>query len=353
MTNGDGEYSISNIPENATLVFSFVGMKKQEVVIGSQTNVNVTMNIDAIGLEEVVAIAYGTQKRTTMTGSVSVAKGEEMKDIPAPNITGSLAGRLSGVFMRPKSGQPGQDDPSIYIRGLATTGNNQPLIVIDGIIRDNIRQVDPNIIASISVLKDAAAVAPYGLAGANGVILITTKKGDLGAPTLTLDSYYGWQTPTYIPNLLNAKDYMRLQNEAYLNEHPGATDLPWDADVINNYYALHAEDPDRYGDSSTLDLMNMNAPIQKYNMQLSGGTEKVKYYAGMGYLKQEGMFDSENYSRFSYNINLDLNLTSSTLISLSIVGSMEKTNDIDPEAFVNQTFQVVVQILPYLSNIFH
>lgn len=354
VTDGDGNYSLTNIPENATLVFSFVGMLSQDIIVGNRNRVDVKMAYDTIGLEEVVTVGYGVQKRTTMTGSVSVGKGEDMKDIPVPNITGSLAGRFSGVFMRPKSGQPGQDDATLYIRGISTTGNNQPLIVIDGIIRSNIRQIDTNIIESISILKDAAAVAPYGLAGANGVILITTQKGEIGAPSLTLDSYYGWQTPTYIPNVLNAKDYMKLQNEAYLNEHPGATNLPWNVDVINNYDALHQEDPDRYGDSNALDLMNIYSPIQKYNMQLSGGTEKVRYFAGLGYLRQNGMFDKENYSRISYNMNMDVDLTSTTLIALSIIGSKENTNDIDPQTSSFRLFRSLYKYYPtdpiYFTN---
>jgi TonB-linked SusC/RagA family outer membrane protein len=352
ITDALGKYIINDVPKNAILVFSFIGMKSEELPADGRGTIDLVMKEDVVGLEEVVVIGYGTQKRTTLTGSVSVTKGEEVASVPVANITNTLAGRLAGVSMKPVSGQPGKDSPNIYIRGIATTGSNSPLIVIDGVIRSNISQIDPSIIESISVLKDAAAVAPYGLAGANGVILISTKKGVIGKPTLSIDSYYGWTTPTYVPNILSAKDYMILQNEAYLNDNPGGTNFPWTADLINNYEKLHAEDPDRYGNSNTVDLMNMNAPVRKHNMQVSGGFDKVKYFAGLGYYKQEGLFDRTNYRRYNYNLNMDFNVTNTTLISVSVTGSEEKTNDLDPQATGSTIFRSLYKYYPTVPMFF-
>ena len=332
ITDVAGKYSVEVPPGSKSLTFTFIGMQPQEISIGTLTQIDVTMVESAIGLDEVVVVGYGTQKKTTITGSVSVVKGEEIASVPVSNISNSVAGKLAGVSMRPNGGQPGQDSPDIHIRGIATTGTNAPLIVVDGIIRDNISEVDPSIVESISVLKDAAAVAPYGLGGANGVILITTKKGAVGGPTLTLNTYYGWQTPTYYPNLLDAKDYMRLRNEAYRNENPGLTTIPFAEDLIANYDALNASDPDKYPNSSTKDLVNMSVPVQKHNLQLSGGSEKMKYFAALGYYKQDGVFDAVNYSRFNANINLESKVTKTTTVSFSILGSVERTNDIDPAA---------------------
>src|SRR5690606_32725651 len=143
-------------------------------------------------------VGYGVQKKTTLTGSVSALKGEDITQVPVPNISQSLAGRVAGVSMRPNGGQPGHDDPDIHIRGIATTGNSKPLIVVDGIRRDNIRQVDPATIETITILKDAAAVAPYGIGGANGVVLITTKKGQSGKARVSVNTSFGFQNPTYL-----------------------------------------------------------------------------------------------------------------------------------------------------------
>jgi TonB-linked SusC/RagA family outer membrane protein len=346
LTDASGRYSISNAPQNATLVFSFVGMTTQEIPTNGRQLIDVVMKEEAIGLEEVIVVGYGTQKRTTVTGSVSVVKGDDVANVPVPNVAGSIAGRMAGVIVRTNPGQPGEDNPYIYIRGIATTGTNTPLIVIDGIIRNNINQIDPNTIASVSVLKDAAAVAPYGLAGANGVILITTKKGTEGFPVLTLNSYYGWQTPTYFPHVLNAVDYMKLRNEAYLNEVPGGTNLPYSLDLISKYPEYNAKDPDKYPDSNTRDFVNMAAPVQKHNMEISGGSEKAKYYAGIGYFKQDGLFDRTNYSRFNYNLNLDLKVTNTTAVTLSLLGSSERTNDLDPEASSSRLFRGLFKFFP-------
>src|SRR5690606_21367890 len=212
-TDFDGNYSISNVASNATFVISSVGYTTQRIPVNGQTTINILMADDLQALEEVVVVGYGSQTRATLTDSVSTLKADEVKSIPVPNVSQTLAGRVAGVSMRPNGGGPGGDNPDIHIRGIVTTGNNSPLIVVDGIRRDNINQVDPNSIDTVTILKDAAAIAPFGIGGANGVILITTKRGKTGKPVVTISSSYAFQNPTYLPKMLNATDYMALQNE--------------------------------------------------------------------------------------------------------------------------------------------
>lgn len=347
ITDVDGKYTVNVPDQNAVIAVSFIGYVPQKITVGGQTTINFSMVPTQESLQEVVVVGYGTQKRTTITGSVSIVKGEDVAKVPVANITNSIAGKLAGVSMRPNGGQPGNDNPDIHIRGIATTGSNGPLIVVDGVIRDNINQVDPSIIASVSVLKDAAAVAPYGLGGANGVILITTKQGAVGAPTLTLNSYYGWQSPTYFNDLLDAKDYMRLTNEAYDNEHPGITPIyPFDPAMIANYDALNAGDPDKYPNSNTDDLIHMSVPIQNHNLQLTGGSEKMKYFASIGYYKQNGILDAVNYNRFNYNMNVESKVTNTTTVTLAILGSVERTNDLDVASSATQIFRSGYKFIP-------
>jgi TonB-linked SusC/RagA family outer membrane protein len=334
VTNADGEYTLTNVSSDAALVFSFVGMKTQEVVVGTQTRINVTFEADVIGIEEIVAIGYGVQKKTTVTGAISTIQGKDIEEVPVADISQTLAGRLSGVSISPNSygGQPGYDDPIVHIRGIVTTGDNQPLVIIDGVKRNNMRQIDSHNIESITILKDASAVAPYGLGGANGVILITTKKGQKGKPVLRFDSYYGIQNPTYIPNMLSAKDYMFLQNEGYYNNDPLGTDPPNNPELINNYEQLHKEDPWKYPSSNFVDeLFNMNVPVQKYNIELSGGDKWGNYQAGLGLYDQKGIFDPTNYRKYNYNMNLELQVTNTTQVALALWGAIENINDLDPD----------------------
>jgi len=193
LTDAEGKFSIDVPNENAMLMISYVGYISQQVPIAGKTTIDVVLSSTLESLEEIVVVGYSTQKRTTITGSVSVVKGDEVAKVPVSNITNAMAGKLAGVLTRQNGGQPGSDNADIFIRGVATTGSGTPLVVIDGIIRSsseynsgtgryqlvsNLNQLDPSTIESVTILKDAAAVAPYGMGGANGVILITTKKAE-------------------------------------------------------------------------------------------------------------------------------------------------------------------------------
>jgi TonB-linked SusC/RagA family outer membrane protein len=352
-TDVNGAYSLEVPEETDLLVFSFVGYLAREVKIGSATTLDVKLDPDTKALEEVVVVGYGSQKKATVTGSIASIKGDAIAQVPAPNISQSLAGRVAGVSMRPNGGQPGKDDPDIHIRGIVTTGNNKPLVVVDGVRRDNIRQVDPASIETITILKDAAAVAPYGIGGANGVIMITTKKGKTGKPQVRVSSSYGFQNPTYLPKVLSAKDYMSLQNEAYLNQSPGGTSLPNDPAIVRDYERLHAEDPWKYPSSNFLEVFNKNVPIQNHNLEFSGGTENVTYHAGVGYFDQKGIFDPVSYRRYNYNLNLEMAATKTTKVGMTLFGSVENTKDVDAdETTSGHLFRSFYKFLPTQSLIY-
>lgn len=339
---------------NAVLEISYMGYQPQEIALAGRSTLQITMTESASGLNEVLVVGYGTQKKVSSTAAISAVGGKELAKATVPNISNSLAGRVAGVSMRPNGGRPGADNPDIHIRGIATTGNNGALIVVDGIIRNNINEIPASSIASVTVLKDAAAVAPYGLGGANGVLLITTKKGLSGPPQLSLSAYYGIQSPTYYPKMLNAQDYMRLHNEAYLNENPTGTQLPYAQTLIDQYPTLHQQDPDRYPISNTKDLVRMHAPMQNYTLQLTGGAQSIKYFVSLGYLNQSGMFEPVKYQRYDYAVNLDIQATKTTTVNVSLLGAFQQTRTVDAGTDVNILFRSGYKFIPtanlYYSN---
>lgn len=352
-TDFDGNFTLEDIDENAVLVISYVGYQTQEVAVAGKSTLEIVMMSDAELLDEVVVVGYGTQKKTTVTGAVSTMKADEIAEVPVPNISQSIAGKLAGISMRPNGGQPGYDDPDLHIRGIVTTGNNRPLIVVDGVKRDNMRQIDPGSIESITILKDAAAVAPYGIGGANGVILITTKQGERGKPVVRYNGSYGFQNPTYLPNMLNAKDYMALQNEAYFNLNPNGSNPPYNPNRVDEYNELNKEDPWRYPNSNFVDVFNKNVPVQNHNIEFSGGGDRVSYFAGIGYFDQKAIFDPVGYKRMNYNVNLNMDATSTTKIGFSFHGSVERTDDIDAdESTSGHLFRSFYKFIPTQSLIY-
>lgn len=354
-TDNLGVFEI-NAPRNSTLVISSVGFVSKEIKVNGQSNIDVMLEAKVSSLEQVVVVGYGTQKKISSTAAISTAKGEELAQAPVANISNSLAGRVSGVMVNANGGRPGADNSDIYIRGIGSNAvdNNgkstaTPLIVVDGVIRNNINQVDPNAIATVTVLKDAAAVAPYGLGGANGVILITTKRGEKSAkPTLTFGGYYGIQQPTYVPKMLNAQDYMRLRNEAYHNENPdSSTDRLFPSVLINNYATLNKQNPDSVPITDAYNkVVDKNAPMYQADIQLRGGSDHVRYFAGLGYFNQKGLFDPVGYDRYNYNVNLDVDVTPTTLVSLSINGSYEKTDNVDVASSTDNLLRGVYKFIP-------
>jgi TonB-dependent SusC/RagA subfamily outer membrane receptor len=218
ITDGNGEFTLNVPSDSKILSFSFVGYKSQEVPIDNKATFNIVLKEMTTGLEEVVAVGYGIQKRVSVTGAVSSVVTKDLKQSPSPNFVGALSGRLPGLITIQNSGQPGAEGYNIYLRGVSTTNGQNPLIMIDGVPRTNITSIDPNEVASVSILKDASSTAVFGVRGANGVILITTKRGTTQTPQLNFTAEYGRMDLTREPTTVDSWDFAMLANEARAND---------------------------------------------------------------------------------------------------------------------------------------
>ncbi len=323
LTDASGKYTIDNAPQNATLIFSFVGMATQEIPVGSRNLIDVVLKEEAVGLEEVVVVGYGTQKKTTLTGSVTSIKGAEVIKSPVMNVSNSLAGRLPGVTLITQSGEPGADGALIRVRGVNTLGNNNALVVVDGVPGRSLDRIDPNSVESISVLKDAAA-AIYGSEAANGVILITTKRGKTGKPLITVNVNEGYSQPTKVPKLLNAPEYATAMNEVYA--YRSLPPMYSDAEVAK---FADGSDPWLYPNTDWFaatykDWANQNSA----NINLSGGTESIKYFVSLGSKFQDAYYKNSatNYKQVDFRTNLDADVNKYISVGFDISGRMEDRN---------------------------
>ena len=291
VTNADGSYSLSNIPSDATLTFSFVGMKSQDFVVGSQTNIDVTMEAETIGLDEVVAIGYGTVKKSDMTGSISSISADEIIQGPATSVSRAIQGKSAGVRVTQKTGRPG-DEVIIRVRGgNSLSGGNDPLYVVDGFPVDRLgADFNPEDVASMEILKDASATAIYGSRGANGVVLITTKRGQDGKGKISYHGYYGVQSLRKKIDLLDKSEYVAMQNEIATKE--GGTILTPDQIA-------------KLPDNDWQDLSYRNAMMQSHQLEASGGTQKARIFTSLNYMDQEGILNGSDYNRLGIRVNGD------------------------------------------------
>lgn len=324
----DGSFSISAV-EGDVLLVSMLGYRTEEVQITGNTNYKVTLTEDALNLDAVVVVGYGTQKKATVTGAINNVTNEQIMSSPTASVSNSLAGKITGLTSVQRSGEPGKDGATFKVRGIGTlnSGNESaPLIMIDGVERSSLDMLDPNEIESVNVLKDASATAVYGVRGANGVILVTTKKGEPGKARVSFSSNFGWQTYTMLPDFVNAYDWATLYNEGVKNE---GIDHPVFSDEAFQAYKTKSN-PVIYPDVDWVDMMfKKNAPQQSYNTNVSGGTEKVKYFISMGMLHQEGMYKdyaiegldysiNPDYYRYNFRANLDINVTDNLKIDVQL-----------------------------------
>lgn len=295
ITGIDGSYSIT-VPENATLVFSFVGMTTQEFVITESAVLDVVMETDIAKIDEIVVVGYGTQRKSLITGAISKVEGDELARTSDMRVTQALQGKTAGVVIMANSGQPG-DQVSMRIRGIGTNGNPEPLYIVDGLPMsgEGLDFLNSNDIASIEVLKDAASSAIYGARGANGVVLITTKTGRKNTEmTIQYEGYYGIQNPWKKISLLNAEEYIMLTNEAAIN---GGLSPKFSNEDIAGFTA----------DTDWQDEMfYYNAPKQNHYVSLTGGSEKIEYSSSFNYFNQDGIVakDKSNFEKFSYRLNV-------------------------------------------------
>lgn len=325
-TDEEGRFVLENVPSDAVLVFTMVGHTTMEEPVSNRSSVDVMMEATMSDLDEVVVVGYGVQKKVTKTGSVSQVKGEDLKQAPVVNVENTLVGRIPGVMALNQGGEPGYDGSRILIRGRNTLNANNagPLIVIDGIPdRGGMGRLDANDIESVSVLKDASA-AIYGSRSANGVILITTKRGITGEPRISYNFNEGFVTPTKLPEMADAALYSQLQNE--ILEYGGDA-LRWSEEDIQKF--RDGSDPWRYPNSDWIDeLISPYALQNKHSLAIRGGTEKVKYYGSLGSLFQDGIYrnSATNYKQQNARINLDAKIGEYLDIRMDMAGRLEGRN---------------------------
>ena len=303
-TNQEGRYEINVPGGRGTLVFTYVGFASIERPVNNQSTIDINMTEDASTLQQVVVVGYGTQKKVNLTGAVSAITAEDLKSRPITSTSSGLQGLLPGVTIRSFTALPGQTGSTIRIRGIGTLGDASPLIVIDGIPGGSMDILNPDDIESISVLKDAASSSIYGVRGANGVILVTTKKGRANAkPNISYSNYFGVQTPTALPEFLGSVDYMILLNESLKNVGRPAV---YTDSMIN--IARTGSDPNYYANTNWLkEIYKKSAGQQNHNLSINGGGNDLSYYLSYGYLKQDGLITGNNYGANRNNIRLRLN----------------------------------------------
>ncbi|MBC7743723.1 MAG: TonB-dependent receptor [Flavobacterium sp.] len=313
ITSDIGEFSI-NVQNDAILVFSGIGFKaKEQKVTGAVLNITLQSDID--NLNEVIVVGFGQQKKSTITGAISTVNTKEILKSPTSNVTNSLVGRITGLTAVQKGGQPGRNAAVLNIRGAATYGNTGAVVIVDGIQRESFGDIDPNEIETISVLKDASSTAIFGIKGANGVVIVTTRSGKEGKPKISYTTNVSLQSPTGIPRGVSSFDNAFLMNEADRNDGRNET---WTSDELQKF--KDGSDPYGYPDIKWFEYLTRKAYLQtQHNVNVSGGTKLIKYFASVGYLFEDGIFKKFNspygfsstpsYNRYNFRSNTDFNLT--------------------------------------------
>jgi TonB-linked SusC/RagA family outer membrane protein len=327
ITDFDGKFSMPGVNQNSILEFSYLGYTKVSRTVGTAQVINITMEEDRKTLDEVLVVGYASQTKATVTGAINSVKSEELLKTPVANISNALAGRTSGLTAIQRSGEPGRDQSTLRIRGIATLNSGEqaePLVLVDGVER-NFNEIDPNEIETINILKDASATAVFGVRGANGVILVTTKIGREGKPNVSYTSNFAYQNPTRLPKSVTSPEYAQLYNEAWAND--GNTEKIFSDEDIRLFGT--GESPYTHPNNDWYDLMIKPLSFQQqHNINVGGGAKNTRYFVSLGYFQQEGAYreaqlykdinGNPNYSRFNFRSNLDFKLGDKTEISMKI-----------------------------------
>ncbi len=351
ITDFDGIYSITMPVTAVSLNISFVGYATQTITIGMQTKIDVILEIDAAGLDEVVIVGYGKQKKASVVGAQSTIKASELRS-PSANLSTAIAGRIAGVVATQRGGGPGADGAALFIRGIGTFASSpqSPLLVVDGVPDRDINNIDPEDIESFTVLKDATATAVYGTRGANGVILINTKSGRIGKPTINAEYNHGITKFTELPEFIDGPNFMRLYNEGLImrGRTPAYTE-----DVIAKHESQI--DPDLYPNVDWYDvLFNDFGSNDRVTVNVNGGSEAAQYYLSAGYYGETGLFKADNIdsynselklNRFNFTSNLNLNITKTTKLDFGINGYITDYNR--PAYGVNDIFNLATSSSPH------
>jgi TonB-linked SusC/RagA family outer membrane protein len=375
ITDFDGKFILPGVPPNVKIEVSYVGMKTQTIDVRGRTSISITLHEDVGLLEEFVVVAYGVQKKVSVTGAISSVNTEDLRVSTSPSLANALAGRISGLTsMQRVGGQPGVDDATMYLRGAATTNGTSPLILIDGVPRDNIRTLDINEVESISVLKDASATAVFGVRGANGVLIITTKRGKEGKPELSVNVTQSFSKLTREPDMPGSIEYMNLRNQALDNDgfYPQFT-----SDIIEKFQnplkGLDPNDPDyeskaalrrwMYPDNNWYKMLIKRwSPQTVVNTNMSGGTDRVSYFMNIGYLHQGGNMNtlskdilkydpSFKLDRYSFRSNIDYEVTKWMKAYLNLGTYIEKVNMPNPGVIYNDRNHLVTDMMYQAQSI--
>ena len=347
VTDFDGNFSIKVASQNSTLVISYIGLKSSEFVVGTKTQIDIQLENDPQSLDEVVMVGYGTQKKISVVGAQSTIRTEELQQ-PVANLGTMLAGRISGLTGVQRSGLPGFDGADLWIRGISTFGASGPLILVDGVER-SLDNIDPRDISSFSILKDASATAVYGIRGANGVILIETKRGKIGKPEVSIDYNEGITAFTKVPKLADGITYMTLANEALTTrgQEPKFSQEYIDRTATNF-------DPLLYPNVDWMDaVFNDFGRNRKASVNVTGGAEDALYYVSLGYYDEKGLFitdgletyDSDTkFKRYNFTSNLTVDITNTTKVNLGIQGYLSEGNY--PNEGVGGIFSSALEVSP-------
>ncbi len=329
VTDIDGNFSIRVAP-GTKLSFSYVGYETQEHP--AKDGMEVTLTSSTVALQGVEVVAYGVQKKITVTGAISSVKGDDLVKTPVSSVNNVLAGQLSGVTTVQYSGEPGSDAATVFVRGQGTWNNSAPLIQVDGVER-SMSDIDPEEIESITVLKDASATAVFGVRGANGVVLITTKRGEEGKPKIDVSTSFSALTPTRMNEMANSYQYAMFHNQMSAND---GNEPMFGAEIVEKFRT--GSDPIRFPSINWTDYLMKKSTLQtKSNVNISGGTKSMRYFVSLGLLTQGGLFKEfdypedfdYSYNRFNYRANLDLDVTSTTTLSFNVSGIV--SNDHKPQ----------------------
>lgn len=324
VTNANGLFTVSvkNLT-TSVLGFSFIGYQEKEVTVAGNRFLNLVLSSTSATLTDVVVVGYGKQKRVNLTGAVSSVSGDQIANRPVTNISTALQGLLPGVAVIQQSGQPGHDNGIIRVRGVGTMNDATPMVVVDGIV-SSMEDLNPNDIESVSVLKDASAGSIYGSRAANGVILITTKRGKTGAPQVKYNGYVGVQKLTSMPQYLNSYDYAKLLNEGLKNEGQPARYTDAELEKFRT-----GSDPANYPNTDWIGLLYSGSGLQNsHNLSVAGGSDASRYLLSMGYLDQKGLIQNTNSNRYNVRFNLDSKI--SQLFSVGLTSTLSRQNINEP-----------------------
>lgn len=316
-TNINGKFFLEGVDEDGVLIVSYIGYQTKEITLGGRSKLDITLSEDSQTLDEVVVVGYGLKKKKSLTGSISSIGNEELQTSTHSSLAQNIQGKMAGVQIRQNSGGPGEFNSMINIRGFGT-----PLFVIDGIVRDgatDFQKINPDDIESISVLKDASA-AIYGMNAANGVIIVTTKKGEKGKTEFNYTNAVGFQSPTDVPQMTNAYQWMQMRNDANVN----AGGNPY---ISHEELEKYRNGEDGYGTTDWYDeTFKKNAVQQQHNLSARGGNESISYFTSFGYQREEGLLRSGdlNYQKYTFRTNLDVNLVENLKASFNLYGRFDK-----------------------------